>query len=117
MIVRKIVNEKMSRIVEHNGTVYLAGIVSDDKELDIKVQAKRALEIVDERLKEAGSDKHNILRTEIFLKDIYRDFNDFNDVWKEWIPNDDKPARSCVQANMASHNTLVELVITAAKIN
>ncbi len=116
MITRKIVNDKMSRIVEHNGTIYLAGIVSDDKELDIKVQAKRALEIVDERLKQAGSNKYNILRTEIFLKDIYRDFNDFNDVWKAWIPQDDKPARSCVQANMASHNTLVELVITAAKI-
>lgn len=116
MIVRKIVNEKMSRIVEHNGTIYLAGIVSDDKELDIKVQAKRALEIVDERLQLAGSDKYHILRTEIFLKDIYRDFNDFNEIWKEWIPKDDKPARSCVETNMASHNTLVELVITAAKI-
>ncbi|GGD46765.1 hypothetical protein GCM10012288_21260 [Malaciobacter pacificus] len=116
MITRKIVNEKMSRIVEYNGTVYLAGIVSDDKELDIKIQAKRALDILEERLNEAGSSKHHILRTEIFLKDIYRDFNDFNEVWKEWIPQDDKPARSCVQANMASHNTLVELVVTAAKI-
>lgn len=116
MIIRKQVNEKMSRIVEHNGTVYFAGIVSDNKELDIKVQAKRALEIADEKFKEAGTDKYHILRTEIFLKDIYRDFNDFNDVWKEWIPSDAKPARSCVETNMASHNTLVELVITAAKI-
>ena len=116
MITRKIVNEKMSRIVEHNGTIYLAGIVSDDKELDIKVQAKRALEIADERFKEAGTNKAQILRAEIFLKDIYRDFNDFNEVWKEWIPSDDKPERSCVEANMASHNTLVEIVFTAAKV-
>lgn len=116
MITRKIVNEKMSRIVEYNGTVYLAGIVSDNKELDIKVQAARALEIADERFKEAGTSKAHILRAEIFLKDIYRDFNDFNDVWKEWIPNDDKPARSCVEANMASTNTLVEIVFTAAKV-
>lgn len=116
MIDRKQVNEKMSRIVEYNGTVYFAGIVSDDKELDIKVQAKRALEIADERFKEAGTNKRQILRAEIFLKDIYRDFESFNEVWKEWIPKDDKPARSCVQANMASHNTLVEIVFTAAKI-
>ena len=115
MITRKIVNEKMSRIVEHNGTVYLAGIVSDDKTLDVQVQAKRALEIADERFKEAGTSKHNILRAEIFLKDIYRDFDAFNEIWKEWIPQDDKPARSCVEANMASHNTLVEIVFTAAK--
>lgn len=116
MIQRKIVNEKMSRIVEYNGTVYLAGIVSDDKELDIKVQAKRALEIADERFKEAGTDKYHILRAEIFLKDIYRDFSDFNNVWKEWIPSDEKPARSCVEANMASHNTLVEIIFTLAKV-
>lgn len=115
MIIRKVVNEKMSRIVEYNGTIYLAGIVSDDKELDIKVQAARALEILDERLKEAGSSKEQLLRVEIFLKDIYRDFNDFNEVYKKWIVEDEKPARSCVQANMASHNTLVELVVTAAK--
>ena len=115
MIVRKQVNEKMSRIVEHNGTIYFAGIVSDDKELDIKVQAKRALEIADEKFKEAGTNKANLLRVEIFLKDIYRDFEAFNEVYKAWVPADDKPARACVQANMASHNTLVELVITAVK--
>eukprot|EP01029_Cantina_marsupialis_P007726 TRINITY_DN18757_c1_g1_i2.p1 TRINITY_DN18757_c1_g1~~TRINITY_DN18757_c1_g1_i2.p1 ORF type:complete len:117 (-),score=19.25 TRINITY_DN18757_c1_g1_i2:446-796(-) len=115
MIIRKQVNEKMSRIVEYNGTVYFAGIVSDDKELDIKVQAKRALEIADERFKEAGTSKNTILRAEIFLKDIYRDFESFNEVWKEWIPLDNKPARSCVQSNMASHNTLVEIVFTVAK--
>lgn len=116
MIIRKQVNEKMSRIVEYNGTIYFAGIVSDDKHLDIKVQAKRALEIADERFKKAGTDKYHLLRAEIFLKDIYRDFEQFNEVWKEWIPADDKPARSCVQSNMASHNTLVEIIFTAVKV-
>ncbi|RXJ78227.1 hypothetical protein CRV03_04470 [Arcobacter sp. F155] len=114
MITRKIINEKMSRIVEHNGTIYFAGIVSDDKELDIKVQAKRALEIAEERFKEAGTDKHHLLRAEICLKDIYRDFKAFNEVWNEWV-SDEKPARACVEANMASHNTLVEIIFTAAK--
>lgn len=116
MIIRKQVNEKMSRIVEHNGTVYFAGIVSDDKDIDIKIQARRALEIADEKFKEAGISKHDLLRAEIFLKNIYSDFESFNEVWKEWIPSDAKPARSCVDANMASDNTLVEIVFTAAKI-
>ena len=115
MIVRKDVNEKMSRIVEHNGTVYFAGIVSDDKELDIKIQAKRALEIAEKRFKQAGTDKHHILRAEIFLKNIYEDFDSFNEVWKEWVSPQEKPARSCVEANMASSNTLVEIIFTVAK--
>ena len=114
MINRKIVNEKMSRIVEHNGTIYFAGIVSDNKELDIKGQAARVLEIAEERFKEAGTDKHHLLRAEINLKDIYRDFKDFNEVWSNWL-GDEKPVRSCVEANMASHNTLVAIIFTAAK--
>ena len=116
MITRKVVNEKMSRIVEYNDTIYFAGMVSDDKELDITIQAKRLFEIAEQRFSEANTNKHNILRAEIYLKDIYRDFDTFNEAWKEWIPEDAKPARSCVQANMASHNTLVEIIFTAAKI-
>lgn len=114
MIIRKEKNEKMSRIVEYNGTVYFAGIVSDDKNPDIKVQAARALEIAEQRFEQAGITKHDLLRVEIFLKDIYRDFKSFNEVWNEWV-SDEKPARSCVEANMASVGTLVELVITAVK--
>lgn len=115
MIVRKQVNERMSRIVVHNDTVYLAGIVSDDKTLDIKGQALRVLEIAESRLEEAGSNKDNILRAEIFVKDIYRDFTDFNSVWDEWVSKENPPARACVETNMASPGTLVEIIFTAVK--
>jgi enamine deaminase RidA (YjgF/YER057c/UK114 family) len=113
MVERKQVNERMSRIVQHNGTVYLAGIVSDDKTLDIKGQAARVFEIAQERLQEANSDKDHILRAEIFVKDIYRDFVDFNSVWDAWVSKENPPARACVEANMASEGTLVEIVFTA----
>jgi enamine deaminase RidA (YjgF/YER057c/UK114 family) len=115
MVVRKQVNERMSRIVEHNGTVYFAGIVSDDKTLDIKGQSLRVLEILEERLIEAGITKHDLLRAEIFVKDISRDFTDFNSVWDEWVSKENPPARACVEANMASKETLVEIIFTAAK--
>lgn len=115
MITRLEVNERMSRVVEHNGTIYFAGIVSDDKTLDIKGQAARALEIVEQRLNQIGSNKDSILRVEIFLKDIYRDFQDFNSVWDEWVSKENPPARACVETNMASTTTLVELIVTAVK--
>ena len=115
MIKRDEVSERMSRIVEHNGVIYLAGIVSDDKTLDIKGQAARALEIVEQRLNQIGSNKDSILRVEIFLKDIYRDFQDFNSVWDEWVSKENPPARACVETNMASTTTLVELIVTAVK--
>jgi enamine deaminase RidA (YjgF/YER057c/UK114 family) len=115
MIIRKQVNERMSRIVEHNGVIYLAGIVSDDKDLDIKGQAQRVLAMAEERLAEAGSDKDHILRAEIFVKDISRDFLDFNEIWDAWVSKENPPARACVQATMASTATLVEIIFTAAK--
>jgi enamine deaminase RidA (YjgF/YER057c/UK114 family) len=115
MIIRKQVNERMSRIVEHNGTVYFAGIVSDDKTLNIKGQALRALEIAQSRFTEAGITKDDLLRAEIFVKDISRDFVDFNSIWDEWVSKENPPARACVEANMASKETLVEIIFTGAK--
>lgn len=115
MIIRKQVNERMSRTVVHNNTVYLAGIVSDDKTLDIKGQATRVLAIAEERLAQVEVSKHDILRVEIFVKDIYRDFTGFNSVWDEWVSKENPPARACVETNMASVETLVEIIVTAAK--
>lgn len=115
MIIRKQVNERMSRIVERNNTVYFAGIVSDDKTLDIKGQALRVLEIAENRFEEAGITKNDLLRAEIFVKDIYRDFVDFNSIWDEWVSKENPPTRACVEANMASVETLVEIVFTGAK--
>ena len=115
MIIRKQVNERMSRIVEHNGTVYFAGIVSDDKTLDIKGQALRALEIAQSRFDEAGITKDDLLRAEIFVKDISRDFVDFNSIWDEWVSKENPPSRACVEANMSTPQTLVEIIFTNVK--
>ena len=117
MINRQEVNERMSRMVEHNGTIYLAGIVSPDKTLDIKGQATNVLALAEERLEQMGSNKDNILRAEIFVKNIYADFAGFNEVWDTWVSKENPPARACVEANMASEGTLVEIIFTAAKIS
>ena len=116
MVIRKQVNERMSRVVEHNGTVYLAGIVSDDKTLDIKGQTARVLAIAEDKLSVAGVTKHDILRVEIFVKNIARDFAGFNSIWDEWVSKENPPARACVETNMASVETLVEIIVTAAKV-
>ncbi len=115
MVIRKDVSARMSRVVEHNGTVYLAGIVSDDKTADIKVQAARVLEIAEKKLAMADVTKHDILRVEIFVKDIASDFTGFNEIWDEWVSKENPPARACIEGNMATATTLVEIIVTAAK--
>lgn len=115
MINRIDVNNRMSRITEYNNTIYFAGIVSDDKTLDIKGQTRRVLEIAKQRFELANTNEDRILRAEIFLKDIYRDFSSFNEIWDEWVSCENPPTRACVEANMASENTLLEIIFTAAK--
>jgi len=113
MVIRKEKNERMSKIVVHNGIVYLAGIVPDDTTLDVTGQTKRVLEIAEQRLKDANSDSEHILRAEIYVKNIARDFAEFNKVWDAWVSKENTPARACVEANMSSENTLVEIILTA----
>lgn len=117
MVERIETNHRMSRIVIQKGgdTVYFAGMTSDDKTADIKVQARRLLEIAESRFEQAGVTKHDLLRVDIFLKDIYRDFKDFNEVYDEWVSKENPPARACVEANIASPETLVEIIFTAVK--
>jgi enamine deaminase RidA (YjgF/YER057c/UK114 family) len=51
----------MSRIVKHNGIVYLCEQVCKDSTRGIEDQTKSTLEKVDARLEQAGSDRKHIL--------------------------------------------------------
>ncbi|WP_419770083.1 MAG: RidA family protein [Candidatus Marinarcus sp.] len=116
MITRKEVGSRMSKIVEYNGVVYFSGIVPNDKSLDLKGQTKEVLQMAEELFERAFTDKNHLLRAEIYLKDIDKDFQAFNEVYDAWISKEHPPARACVQASMSTPQTLVEIVFTAAKI-
>lgn len=104
---------RMSRIVIHNGTVYLCGQTAGEAEWDIKEQTQRCLDKVDELLAKAGSDRDRILSTTIYIRDM-KDFAAMNEVWDAWVADGEKPARACVEARMARPEILVELSVIAA---
>jgi enamine deaminase RidA (YjgF/YER057c/UK114 family) len=107
--------QRMSRIVKHNGTIYLCGQVCKDASKDITEQTSSMLEKVDELLLEAGSDRKHILSATIYVKDMSY-FAQMNDVWDAWIPEGYAPARACVAAPMARDVLLVEISIIAAQV-
>lgn len=117
MITRKEIGTRMSKIVEHNGVIYFAGIVPNDKTLDVKGQTLDVLEIAHDLFEKAGTSKEYLLRVEIYLKDIDRDFKAFNDVYDAWVSKENTPSRACVQASMSTPQTLVEIVFTAVLSN
>lgn len=113
-IERQKTNARMSAIVKHNGTVYLAGQVGSDFDADVQEQTRSTLEKIDGLLQEAGSNREQILSAIIYLRDIDNHFALMNEVWDAWVPEGHAPARACVEAHMARPSILVEISIVAA---
>ena len=84
---------RMSQIVIHNDTIYLAGQVGNPGD-GVAEQTKTCLEKVEALLNEAGSEKTLILQTTIWL-DNMADFAKMNEVWYAWITLGTFPARTC----------------------
>ncbi|WP_448548811.1 RidA family protein [Thalassotalea fusca] len=113
MIERIETKARMSKIVKHNGTVYLCGQVCEDAIDDITGQTQTMLAKVESLLEQAGSSKEHMLSATIYLKTM-ADFAKMNDVWDAWVPEGHAPARACVQAAMARDVLLVEISVVAA---
>jgi enamine deaminase RidA (YjgF/YER057c/UK114 family) len=105
-------NQRMSQIVVHGDTVYLAGQVANDASADITVQTQQVLQKVDALLAEAGSDKSKILSAQIWIASMGH-FAQMNEVWDAWVPSGHAPARACIEARLASPDLLVEVGIIA----
>jgi len=107
-------NQRMSQIVIHGDTIYLAGQVAADPSADITVQTRQVLAKIDALLAEAGSDNGKILSAQIWLSSIGY-FARMNEVWDAWIPEGQAPARACIEARLAAPDLLVEVGIIAAR--
>jgi enamine deaminase RidA (YjgF/YER057c/UK114 family) len=112
-IQRQNVGKRLSEIVVHNGTVYLAGEVPDDGTKDITAQTEQVLAKIDKLLQQAGSDKSKLLSALIFLPDM-KDFAAMNAVWEKWVVPGQTPARATIEAKLANPTFKVEIMCTAA---
>jgi enamine deaminase RidA (YjgF/YER057c/UK114 family) len=104
---------RMSKIVKHNGTVYLCGQVGTGD--SVKEQTAECLARIDALLEKAGSSREHILQAIVWLADM-ADFDEMNSVWDAWVPQGHAPARACGNAKLARPDLKVEIIITAAAI-
>ncbi|KIN61213.1 Endoribonuclease L-PSP family protein [Sulfitobacter noctilucae] len=105
-------NQRMSQIVTHNGTIYLAGQVGTAG-ASVAQQTQDCLDKINALLAEAGSDKTCILQAVIWLADM-ADFEEMNGVWDAWVAEGHAPARACGEAKLARPDLTVEIIVTAA---
>ena len=112
-ITREDTNARMSQIVVHGDTVYLAGQVGNAGE-SVADQTATILEKIDGLLARAGSSKEHLLQAIIWLKSM-DDFAEMNAVWDAWVPEGHAPARACGSADLARSDLTVEITVIAAK--
>lgn len=108
------VGKRLSEMVIHDNTIYLAGQVADDPKTDAAAQVRQVLSQIDKLLAEAGSDKTKILSATVFLPSM-ADFPALNAGWEAWVPAGHCPARATVEAKLAAPDYKVEIQIIAAK--
>ena len=106
---------RMSQVVIHGDTVYLAGVVASNAGgQSVTKQTQDVLSIIDGHLKKAGSDKSKLLTATIYLTDM-KTFAEMNAVWDGWVSAGNTPARATVEAKLASPQYNVEIMVAAAR--
>ncbi len=107
-------NGILHEVVEHNGTLYLAGVVTEDASLDMTGQARSVFKQIDALLKANGSSKDKLLTALIFITSM-AEKPAMNAVWKEWLAPATLPTRATIGVSDLEKNIKIEVVVTAAK--
>ena len=106
---------RMSRIVIHGDTVYLAGLTANKTAgQSLAAQTEEILALIDGLLAKAGTDKSKLLKATIWLSDI-RTVDEMNKVWDAWVPPGCAPARACIEALLQGPEKKIEIQVTAAR--
>jgi enamine deaminase RidA (YjgF/YER057c/UK114 family) len=115
-IERKHTGPRMSQVVIHNKTVYLAGqVASGAPGKSVSEQTKDVLANIDALLAEAGTDKSKLLSATIWLTDMGT-FAQMNEVWDAWVVSGAAPARATVVSpQLAAPEFAIEIAVIAAQ--
>jgi enamine deaminase RidA (YjgF/YER057c/UK114 family) len=114
-IERHDIGPRMSKVVVHGDTVYLAGIVADNpKGKSVSEQTRDIVAQIDGFLAKAGTDKTKLLSANIWITDM-ANFAEMNAVWDGWVAPGHTPARATVEAKLAAAYYKVEIMVVAGK--
>ena len=108
-------NGRLSRVVIHNGVVYLTGLATDGPEncKTMTDHAENVFRRIDHYLAMAGTDKSRILSATLYFAD-YSQKPEFDAAWEKWMPKGCEPARTALTCVGYSAKWPVEVTIIAA---
>jgi enamine deaminase RidA (YjgF/YER057c/UK114 family) len=104
----------LHEVVEHNGVLYLSGLVADALTPDITAQTADIMRQLQTLLVANGSSIDNVLQATVYLSELSLK-SGFNDVWQKTFTAAHLPARAAIGVADLGKNVLVEMVVIAAK--
>jgi enamine deaminase RidA (YjgF/YER057c/UK114 family) len=110
------VDSRMSQVVIHNKTVYLAGQIAKKAHGgSVSEQTEEILASIDSLLAQAKTDKSKVLSATIWLTDMAT-FGEMNKVWEKWVAPGATPARATVLSpKLAGPDYRIEISVIAAQ--
>src|SRR4051812_36225120 len=104
----------LHEVVEHNGVLYIGGIVPEDASLDMSGQANDVLKQLTQLLKTLDSDLASVLQVTIYMTDL-KEKAAFNAAWKAHFAESHLPARSAIGVADLGPGVKLEMTAIAAR--
>lgn len=105
----------LHEVVEHEGVLYIGGIVPEDTSLDMAGQAGDVLGQLARLLQTLGSDSANVLQVTIYMTDL-KEKAAFNAAWKAHFAEAHLPARAAIGVADLGPGVRLEMTAIAAKV-
>ena len=105
-----------SNATEGGGLVFLAGQKGDNPDDDIREQTRKTMENIKSLLADVGLTLSDVTMCHIFIYDRRMCFDGYNEVYGEYFPEGDRPARITVETGYKlAGNMLIEITTIAAR--
>jgi len=108
-----------SQAIKYGDMLFVSGMIPIDPKTnelskgDIEVQATLVLDNIKAVVEAAGYSMKNVLKAEVFMKDL-KDFGKYNAIYVKYFP-ENPPARVTVQAAALPRDVLIEISVTCGK--
>lgn len=99
--------------VAHGGTLYLSGVVAEDRTAPMKAQTTQALTAARKLLDKHGSSVSKVLTATVYITDFAAK-DEMNEAWVEFFSPDQLPTRATLGVADLGEGVLIEIVLTAA---
>lgn len=111
-----------SHAVESDGWIQITGQMPTDPDDDdaplpegVEAQTRRVMDNLIIVLEGLGLGLEHVLSTRVYITEFKRDYEEMNNTYKSYFPDDRRPARTCIGVTGLARDALVEIDMVARR--